>query len=146
MQRKKTEWQTLSLSIVILMIQLQWDSAAQKFHACYLKHTHILHARYDMIGLCFSRAWLPLPPNFCSQATRKFQFFHENNILVSLDFTRSEYCGSFKFSLEDSLVCLEIIMVLFISYCTIIDVVFLYFCRGCLQYLKRVYIFTTLGI
>ena len=73
-----------------------------------------------MIWLCFSRTWLPLPPNFCSQATRKYWFFHENNILVSLDFTRSECWTSFNFSLEDSLVCLEIIMVLIISYCTIL--------------------------
>ena len=38
-------------------------------------------------GLCSSRAWWPLVPNFCPWATRKPQIFHTNHMLGTLDFT-----------------------------------------------------------
>ena len=49
-------------------------------------------------GLCFSRAWWPLVPNFCSWATRKSQIFDLNHMMGTLDFTVSEHWASFNFS------------------------------------------------
>ena len=40
----------------------------------------------------------PVPPNFCSQATRKSLLFHRNHLLDTLDFTSSEYWAAFNFS------------------------------------------------
>ena len=48
-------------------------------------------------GLCSSRAWWPLAPNFCPRATRKSQIFHTNHMLGTLDFTVSEHWASFNF-------------------------------------------------
>ena len=42
-------------------------------------------------GLCSSRAWWPLAPNFSSRATRKSQIFHTNHMLGTLDVTVSEH-------------------------------------------------------
>ena len=48
-------------------------------------------------GLCSSRAWWPLAPNFCPWATRKSQIFHTNPMLGTLDFTVSEHWAPFNF-------------------------------------------------
>ena len=40
-------------------------------------------------GLCSSRAWWPLAPNFFSWMTRKSQIFSTNHMLGTLDFTCS---------------------------------------------------------
>ena len=48
--------------------------------------------------LCSSRARWPLAPNFCPRATRKFQIFHTNHMLGTLDFTVSEHWAPFNFS------------------------------------------------
>ena len=48
-------------------------------------------------GLCSSRAWWPLAPNFCPRATRKSQIFHTNHTLGTLDFTDSEDWPPFNF-------------------------------------------------
>ena len=48
-------------------------------------------------GLCSSRAWWPLAPNFCPWATRKSQIFHTNHMLGTPDFTVSEHWVPFNF-------------------------------------------------
>ena len=48
-------------------------------------------------GLCSSRPRWPLPPNFCSRATRKSQIFHTNHMLGTLNFTGSEHWAPFNF-------------------------------------------------
>ena len=35
----------------------------------------------ELSGVCSSRAWWPLAPNFCPRATRKSQIFHTNHML-----------------------------------------------------------------
>ena len=50
-----------------------------------------------MTGLCSSRAQWPLGPNFCSQATRKSQFSHKNQMLGTLDFTGSQCWAPLNF-------------------------------------------------
>ena len=56
-----------------------------------------------MSRLCPSSTQWPLAPNFCSQATRKSQFFHRNHMLGTLDSRGSEPLGSLQFFLEHSL-------------------------------------------
>ena len=55
-------------------------------------------------GLYSSRARWPVVPNFCSWATRKSYYFHENHMLGALDFTSSEHWAPLNFS-ESTTLC-----------------------------------------
>ena len=54
-------------------------------------------------GLCFSRAWWPVVPNFCSRLARKTFAFHTNHMLGTLDFSVSEHWAPFKFAQSTAL-------------------------------------------
>ena len=60
-------------------------------------------------GVCSSRAWWPLAPNFCSRATRKSQIFHTNHMLGNLDFTVSEHWAPFNFPWSRALGCCGVV-------------------------------------
>ena len=53
------------------------------------------------VGLCSSRAWWPLAPNFCSWAIRKSYFLHTNHICWAPQIL---VLSPLQFSLEHSLV------------------------------------------
>ena len=48
------------------------------------------------LGLCSSRAWWPLAPNFSPPATRKSPIFYTNHMLGTLEFTVSEHWAPFN--------------------------------------------------
>ena len=54
-------------------------------------------------GLCSSRAWWPLAPNFCPWATRKSYFFQNKSYAVHPGFHKFRALGSLQFFLEHSL-------------------------------------------
>ena len=73
---------------------------------------HNVHQPYPTLlsvlsGLCSRRAWWPLAPNFCPQATRKSHIFHTNHMLGTLDFTVSEHWVPFNFPWSTALTMIE---------------------------------------
>ena len=70
-----------------------WSYTINNLNTC-----QILSLRQDFYpGLCSSRAWWPLAPNFCSRATRKSQIFHTNHMLGTQHITGSEHWAPFYF-------------------------------------------------
>ena len=53
----------------------------------YHRHMTSFYQQTFLLGLCSSRAWWSLAPNFCSWATRKSQTFHTNLACENIRFS-----------------------------------------------------------
>ena len=72
-----------------------------KFHMTSSMYLYFLQVigkdQSQYAGLCSCRAQWPLVPNFCPRVKRKFQNFHTNHMLGTLDFTVSEHWAPVNF-------------------------------------------------
>ena len=88
----KKFWKKLKRQIHVLKM----NEAIRKFTSYTEQH---------LSGLCSSRAWWPLGPNFSPLAARKSQIFYTNHMLGTQEFTVSEHWAPFNFRWSTALIC-----------------------------------------